>query len=144
MYVGRTRTVGIALWQVEIALDRSMTWFQSAALVVAAAALTHAQTVDSTPGPFSQLTATDDGKEVYFTSRLVLRGSADKAANPQDRLYRASPSGISMFAEWASLGGVPLPNSAAYLDDPQVSGDGSVVAFTAANACPPATLSFCS
>lgn len=69
-------------------------------------------------GQFSQFAATDDGKQIYFISRLVLNGGT---AGP-NRLYRIGPDGVVLYAEAPAAGGVNAP---------QVSGDGHLVAYTA-------------
>ena len=76
---------------------------------------------------FSQLAVTDDGRQLYFSSQMVLKGGT--TAPPQSRIYRIGPDGVTLFAEKAT--GVPDANNAFSSADgataPQVSGDGKVV-----------------
>ena len=74
--------------------------------------------------PFSQLVSTDDGQELYFASPLILASSVPSPSPmPQTlpNLYRVGPDGVYLLTSSASM--------------PQVSGDGSIVAFTNPNFC---------
>jgi uncharacterized protein (TIGR03437 family) len=84
---------------------------------------------------FSQLTATDDGNQVYFVSPLVLKGST---AAGEARLYRLGPDGLSLFAERGALAPKGTGSNLDGISGPQVSGDGSIVGFTLNNICPSA------
>jgi hypothetical protein len=81
---------------------------------------------------FSHLSATDDGKYLYFTSHLVLKNRGLPTA-AQSRLYRLGPGEILMFAEVGSFGAPGrFVNSVrmAY-----VSGDGRSVGVTVQGPC---------
>lgn len=87
------------------------------------------------PAQFSQLAVTDDGKQVYFTSQLLLRDAPTTKLPPESRLYRLGPEGVTAYAErdplrtppYASGGGIILP---------QVTGDGTLTGFTVNWVCP--------
>jgi hypothetical protein len=85
---------------------------------------------------FSQLVATDDGKQVYFISPLILYSGT--VTGTQNRLYRIGPDGVFLVAE--APPGVRSPFASFASSDgvsgPQVSGDGSLVGFTIDNFCP--------
>src|SRR6516165_4339703 len=72
---------------------------------------------------FSQLVSTDDGQELYFASPLILASVPSPSPMPQPvpNLYRVGPDGVYLVTSNASM--------------PQVSGDGSIVAFTNPNFC---------
>jgi uncharacterized protein (TIGR03437 family) len=73
---------------------------------------------------FSQLVSTDDGQELYFASPLILASSVPSPSpmpQPVPSLYRVGPDGVYQVTSNASM--------------PQVSGDGSIVAFTKPNFC---------
>ena len=55
-------------------------------------------------GQFSQLAATDDGKQLYFTSQWLLKGTAAPTLPwAESRLYRYGPDGVTLFAERGNL-----------------------------------------
>jgi uncharacterized protein (TIGR03437 family) len=100
------------------------------ALLLATLPLT---TVAPALAQISQITATEDGQQVYFTSRLVLKGAASSIG--EYRLYRWTGSGVSLFAErgpLAAAGG----SSSDGVSNPVVSADGSIVGFTFNDVCP--------
>jgi uncharacterized protein (TIGR03437 family) len=73
---------------------------------------------------FSQLVSTDDGQELYFASPLILTSSVPSPSpmpQPVPNLYRVGPDGVYLVTSSASM--------------PQVSGDGSILAFTNPNFC---------
>ena len=57
---------------------------------------------DTAPIPFAEITATEDGQWVYFTSVSVLKGKKENW-EPETRLYRYGPDGIKLFAERGRL-----------------------------------------
>jgi hypothetical protein len=81
---------------------------------------------------FSQLAVTDDGTQVYFTSQLFLQGMTEASTplGPEARLYLAAPTGVSLFAERGSLASLNMGGGDSGVSSPQVSSDGSLVAFT--------------
>jgi uncharacterized protein (TIGR03437 family) len=84
---------------------------------------------------FSQLAATDDGSQLYFTSEMMLHGKVSPLPSPESMLYRFGPDGVTLFAERGALAD---PNDASTGDGvstPSVSGDGSLVAFTFNGIC---------
>jgi uncharacterized protein (TIGR03437 family) len=85
---------------------------------------------------FSQLAATDDGKQLYFASQLLLKGSTESLAPAEARLYRWGADGVSLFAERGALAPRNAFTGGDGVSDPQVSGDGSVVGFTFNDICP--------
>jgi len=82
---------------------------------------------------FSHLTATDDGKYLYFTSKLTLKNSG-KLLPEQDRLYRFGPEGAAMIAE-AETFGPQWRHLMLRVSAPWVSGDGEVVGLTLHGVC---------
>lgn len=87
---------------------------------------------------FSQFVATDDGKQVYFTSPLVLY-SSPASQNAESRLYRIGLDGVFLVAQRPQASTpVWFSGSGDGVSDPQVSGDGSLVGFTYRNLCPAA------
>lgn len=85
---------------------------------------------------FSQLTMTDDGRQIYFTSPLLLKSSPGQGGISERRLYRLAPDGVSVAAERGVLAPASVLIEETGLEYPQVSGDGSLVAFTYVNVCP--------
>jgi uncharacterized protein (TIGR03437 family) len=85
--------------------------------------------------PFTQLAATDDGENVFFTSQLVLKSKIGQAAAPEGRLYRLGPDGVSLLAERGSLAAYSWLDGTVGVTNPQVSGDGSTVGFTFRYVC---------
>jgi uncharacterized protein (TIGR03437 family) len=85
---------------------------------------------------FSQLAATDSGTQVYFVSRLMLKGAVSTAKFPEARLYRIGPDGVTLFAERGPLAPQNFSGSSDGVSNPGVSGDGSLIAFTFNNVCP--------
>src|SRR6185437_1435660 len=98
--------------------------------------MTLALLLTSTPiwAQFSQLSATDDGQQLYFTSPL--RIDPQSATNPETRVFRSGPDGITLFAERGALIPSAIVSSNDGMTSPQVSGDGSVVAITGVDVCP--------
>jgi uncharacterized protein (TIGR03437 family) len=83
---------------------------------------------------FTQLTATDDGKQLYFVSQQIMQGKA-RTGLPEYRLYRASTDGVTLFAERGALTPQNVASSSDGVSGPNVSGDGSLVAFTFNDVC---------
>jgi uncharacterized protein (TIGR03437 family) len=81
---------------------------------------------------FSHLSATDDGKQLYFTSHLVLKGRELPTAE-QSRLYRLGPDEIVMFAEVGSFGAPGRFVNTVRMA--YVSGDGRSVGVTVQGPC---------
>jgi len=74
---------------------------------------------------FSHFAATDDGRQIYFTSTLPLAG--DPPGFGESKIFRIGESGLELFATST------LPatlNSRAGATAPQVSGDGQTVGLT--------------
>jgi len=92
-------------------------------------------------GQFAQLAATDDGKQLYFTSQMALKGAASTSPWPESRLYRFGPDGVTLFAERGPLAPEDTFSSSDGAVSPSVSGDGSLVAFTFNGVC--STISDC-
>jgi uncharacterized protein (TIGR03437 family) len=85
---------------------------------------------------FAQLAATDDGKQLYFTSQMLLKGAAPSSSPwPESRLYRFGPDAVTLFAERGPLAPESSSSSSDGVSDPSVSGDGSLVAFTFNDVC---------
>ena len=82
---------------------------------------------------FAELAATDDGKQLFFTSQLILKG-AEPSSWPETRLYRFG-SKVDVFAERGSLAPEGTFGSGMGVTHPSVSGDGSVVGFTFNGVC---------
>lgn len=88
-------------------------------------------------GQFSQLAATDDGKQIYFTSQLLLKGATPAAAFPETRIYRFGADGVTLFAERGTLASKNSFSSGDGASNPQISGDGTVVGYTLNDVCLP-------
>jgi uncharacterized protein (TIGR03437 family) len=87
---------------------------------------------------FSHLSATDDGKNLFFTSHLVLKGRGSPST-AQGRLYRLGPDGPAMFAEAGTFG----PQQGRTVNSivaPAVTGDGKAVGFSVQGVCSGARL----
>src|SRR5579863_6639464 len=85
-------------------------------------------------GQFTGLATTTDGSKLYFSSSLRLRGSNQEDA-PKIFSYDA---GFKLVREVDLDNSIPENESNYYkLIEPQVSGDGKVVAFTSGQDCNP-------
>jgi uncharacterized protein (TIGR03437 family) len=84
---------------------------------------------------FTELVATDDGKQLFFTSQLLLKGVESQSAFPETRLYRIGAKGVEVFAERGPLAPTQGFSSSDGVSRPSVSGDGGVVGFTLNNIC---------
>jgi uncharacterized protein (TIGR03437 family) len=85
---------------------------------------------------FAQLTATDDGTRVYFTSTLLLKGVTSTTTWPEARLYQIGPAGLTLFAQRGALAPQNTNVSGEGASNPEVSGDGALIGFTFSNICP--------
>lgn len=86
-------------------------------------------------GQFTELAATDDGQDLYFSSPLRIEPAT--ASAPESRIFHAGPKGIELFAERGAL--APNNGSSSNSDgvgQAQVTGDGRLVGVTAHNVCP--------
>src|SRR5260221_9645155 len=85
---------------------------------------------------FAQLAVTDDAKQLYFTSSLLLRSapSTDQALF-ETRIYRYASGGVTLFAERGPRAPKGLISSGDGAAMPQVSADGSTVGFTLSDIC---------
>src|SRR5438045_8650547 len=80
------------------------------------------------------LATTDDGAQLYFSSPLRLRGTKD---NFYPKIFRYVGE-FELFRKAERLSPDPSPYLTSYfkLMSPQVTGDGTVVAYTAGALCP--------
>jgi uncharacterized protein (TIGR03437 family) len=78
---------------------------------------------------FAELATTDDGSQLYFTSKMLLKGR-EPGPWPESRLYRFGPAGLTLYAERGALAPKDSGSSNDGVSHPSVSGDGAVVAFT--------------
>src|SRR4051794_12379168 len=78
---------------------------------------------------FFELSATDDGKSLFFTSVQILRHESEGRLQ-ETRLYRFGSDGITLFAERGKLAPKNGFTSGDGVVAPQVSADGRSVAFT--------------
>jgi hypothetical protein len=85
---------------------------------------------------FIELATTDDGRQLYLSTTLVMRGAAPAA--PEYRIFRFIPEGVFPFAERGELAPREYSSSGEGARNPQVSGDGQTVAWTFQNVCPTA------
>src|SRR5437588_12985086 len=92
-------------------------------------------TVGPLTAQFSQLTMTDDGAQVYFTSPLLLKSTPGQGGIGEGRLYRLTKDGASLVAERGKLAAPSVFTAETGLEFPQVSSDGSLVASTLVNVC---------
>ncbi|SPF54457.1 exported hypothetical protein [Candidatus Sulfopaludibacter sp. SbA4] len=87
---------------------------------------------------FAQLAATDDGKQLYFTSQLLPRGAAPSDLPvPEIRIYRFASGAVTLFAERGALAPQDEFGSGDGATLPQITADGSIVGFTYSNICAP-------
>jgi len=83
---------------------------------------------------FSEIAVTDDGRQVYFSSTLRLKGQLP--ARSEYRIYRYTEAGgIELFAERGDLAYRFGGGSSDGARMPQVSGDGQTVALTLQGIC---------
>jgi uncharacterized protein (TIGR03437 family) len=83
---------------------------------------------------FAELASTEDGHQLYFSSPLKLAGKVpDRGEN---RIYRVTDDGISLFAERGSLASLNGFSGGFGARSPQVSGDGQTVGLTLTDICP--------
>lgn len=82
-----------------------------------------------------ELTATADGKWIYFTSSQVELKGHPHSQFPDTRLYRFGQDGLTLFSERQQI--APQIESGRIFGPlrPQVSGDGAVVGFTFHGIC---------
>ena len=87
---------------------------------------------------FSQLTATDDGAQLYFTSQVLLKGGTPNPATPfpEARLFRAAAGVVTLFAERGTLAAEGSGSNSAGVLGPRVTGDGTLVGFSFVDICP--------
>jgi hypothetical protein len=83
---------------------------------------------------FADLATTDDGAQLYFSSPLRLRGTKDSF---YPKIYRYV-DGFELFRKEDRVSPDPSPYLTSYfqLIAPQITGDGTVVAYTAGALCP--------
>src|SRR3954454_19606620 len=75
---------------------------------------------------FSEFATTDDGSQLYFTSRMLLKGRPPGVWR-ETRLYRFGPDGLTLYAERGPLAPKDTGSSNDGVHYPSVSGDGAVV-----------------
>jgi len=93
-----------------------------------AATLAHAQ--------FHGLVTTDDGRQVYFSSSLRLRGTDQFLHQKIFRIADDKPELVLQVEfQWFFFGGNVGRSNHYALRSPDVSGDGSVVGFVAGQGC---------
>lgn len=84
---------------------------------------------------FAGLAATDDGKQLLFTSQMLLKGAKASTPWPENRLYQFGSGRVELVVERGSL----APHSSHASDDgvahPSISGDGRVIGFTFNGVC---------
>lgn len=83
---------------------------------------------------FSEFAATDDGRQLYFTTTLQFAGSP--TSFPESRIYRIGDSGIALFVERGSLAATGTFASGFGARTPRVSGDGSTIGYVLNGICP--------
>jgi len=86
-------------------------------LSVVAASIAQAQ--------FSGLTTTNDGSQLWFASPLRQRGTDQF---PWSKIFRIDASGVALVAQEAQIYPVP-PTNPYVLDQPQISGDGTLLIY---------------
>ena len=83
---------------------------------------------------FSEFATTDDGSQLYFTSRMWLKGGQPGVWR-ESRLYRFGPDGLMLYAERGKLALENVGSSNDGVHYPSVSGDGRVVGLSYDNIC---------
>ncbi len=87
-------------------------------------------------GPFFQLVATDSGDQVYFISRLALKTDQSDVMKPlEGRLYELGPGGVRLILERGEVAARTSPYGSTGVMNPQVSGDGVLLAATLSDVC---------
>jgi len=84
---------------------------------------------------FSQLAATDDGKQLYFTSQMLFNRATETLGWPEYRLYRFGTDGVTLFAERGAFASDATFSSSTGVSNLRVTGDGSLVGFTFNEIC---------
>src|SRR5215831_18951263 len=79
---------------------------------------------------FTELAATDDGKQLFFTSQMLLKGREQTGWVPETRLYRFGADGVTVYAERGPLASESGFGSGDGISGARLSGDGGVVGFT--------------
>jgi len=89
---------------------------------------------------FSQLAATDDGRQLYFTSQMLFKGGGTAVTQswPESRLFRFGGDGLSLFLERGPLASTFSISSSSGVTNPTVTADGSLVGYTLNDVCIPA------
>ncbi|MCC6590134.1 MAG: hypothetical protein IT168_25810 [Bryobacterales bacterium] len=83
---------------------------------------------------FTELATTDDGSRLLFSSTLTLTTAA--AEYPENRIFQLTrPNTIQLFAERGPKANTSSFGTGDGARHPQVSGDGSLVAFTLGGTC---------
>lgn len=80
---------------------------------------------------FSGLSTTANGGNVFFASSLRQRATQQYLWS---KIFRIDPSGATLVAEQAQTSPVP-PTNDYWLDQPQVSGDGSLLVYRGTSYC---------
>src|SRR4029077_19899399 len=83
---------------------------------------------------FSNLVTTRDGKVLYFSSPLSLRGDNEFV---YQKIFRIDPAGIHLAAELDRSETFGGPNSTTFYlaIEPDISGDGAVFSYVARRTC---------
>lgn len=84
---------------------------------------------------FGEMAATDDGKQLFFTSRMRMKGGQASSPRPESRLYQHGAEGVRLVAERGVLAPPSSFTSADGVARPSTSGDGGVIGFTFNNVC---------
>ncbi|MBC7925576.1 MAG: hypothetical protein H7039_07955 [Bryobacteraceae bacterium] len=83
---------------------------------------------------YSEMAATDDGAQLYFTTPLVTR-EATITQFPESRIFRYVGNSVELFAERGNLAPTNFAGSSDGARSLSVSGDGQSVTFTLTNIC---------
>ncbi len=84
---------------------------------------------------FAELVATDDGKQLFFTSQMLMKGAKAASPWPESRLFQFGPGGVSLVVERGALTPQDSHGSGDGVAHPSASGDGSVIGFTVNDVC---------
>jgi uncharacterized protein (TIGR03437 family) len=84
------------------------------------------------PSPADSYTTTDDGRQLYFVSNFLLRGSTGETTTPKLFKYDGTTFSLVVQIPYAVVNDNPIFYA---LLSPRISGDGSVVGYVATQGC---------
>jgi hypothetical protein len=83
---------------------------------------------------FSQLAATDDGKQLYFTSQMMFKG-ATAGQGREYRLFHAGAEGLALVLERGALASTSSFSSSSGVTNVSVTGDAGLLGYSLNDIC---------